>query len=263
MELLNNLYAAEHGYTGVQESIYVADHPDVIYWTVFFQERFKSLNIFEDYQYDSIESDFYKAKAVGTQWYRFSSFMPWFLCRAASMVDTNIKRHYVIQTAFEELGMRNADEIHPEMFKDATRMAGLVEADYESMKSYPAVTIQLEWLANALIDATSDDEVMGLLLGLECPAEENIDTLFNSLGINAKIKSKLEKTKFFKLHRAIETEHVRLTISNFLRFSIDEEARNNFTKGYDLGITFWLNYWKAVSALTIMLRNRALDEITT
>lgn len=247
-------FAAECGYTGVQESLYTAEHPEVVLWTNFFQNRFRSLQIFERFMESTGASDIHKAKAVGTQWYRFSSFMPWFLCRAASMVSDNIKRHYVIQTAFEELGMRDVNEIHPEMFKQATECAQLTYQDFEALKSYDLVTKVLDWLANALLHSTSDAHVMGMLLGLEGPAEENIDTLFGSLAYTGEIEEELMKTKFFRLHRAIECEHVRLTISNFLRFNTDEESKNAFITGFDDGIQFWENYWNSVSQLTESLR---------
>ena len=46
------------------------------------------------------------------------------------MVSTNEKRHYVIQTAFEELGMRDAREIHPDIWQ-VVKTAGVTDRDRE------------------------------------------------------------------------------------------------------------------------------------
>ncbi len=73
--------------------------------------------------------------------------------------------------------------------------------------------------------------------------------IFSSLGFSEDVKSKLAKTKFFVLHRQIELEHVRLTISNFLRFCETESLRNQFVIGFESGLKFWKHYWSGVAEL--------------
>jgi pyrroloquinoline quinone (PQQ) biosynthesis protein C len=105
----------------------------------------------------------------------------------------------------------------------------------------------LDDLWRSLVSFKSDSEVLGILLGLEIPAEENIEMIFTSLGYSESVSAVLAKTKFFALHRAIEIEHVRLTVSNFLRFCSTEEQRAQFVAGFDTGLEFWKRYWNAVS----------------
>lgn len=242
-------YANSVGYTGVNEKIYTHDNPELVQWTAFFYQRCDIDAIFGKFATLSESIKKPKAIAVATQWYRFSSFMPWFLSRAASMMPNNEKRHYVIQTAYEELGMRVVEEIHPEMFRATAITTGIDEHYFTDLKQYEPVTQQLAWLANQLLQCDNDSEVMGMLLGLECPANENIDTIFNALAINQEAENKAKESSFFKLHRAIEIEHVRLTVSNFLRFCPNELQKEQFIRGFDAGIHFWRGFWSEVGLL--------------
>ena len=242
-------FANNAGYTGVKEDLYTMDNPEIIEWTKFFHQRSDIDNIFGKFARTTKDIKIDKAIAVASQWYRFSSFMPWFLSRAASMVSDNEKRHYVIQTAYEELGMRDVEEIHPEMFREAAVEAGVKDECFKQLTNYEPVTKQLGWLANQLIQCDSDSEVMGMLLGLECPADENIDTIFNALAHNEIAKHQASESKFFKLHRAIETEHVRLTVSNYIRFCPDQTKKEQFIRGFDSGINFWRGFWGEISIL--------------
>ena len=242
-------FANNAGYTGVKEERYTMDNPEVIEWTKFFHQRSDIDNIFGKFASTTKDIKMQKAIAVASQWYRFSSFMPWFLARAASQVSDNEKRHYVIQTAYEELGMRDVEEIHPEMFREAAIEAGVIDENIKQLMNYEPITKQLGWLSNQLLQCDSDSEVMGMLLGLECPADENIDTIFNALSHNDIATRKTTEAKFFKLHRAIETEHVRLTVSNYLRFCPDQIKKEQFILGFDGGINFWRKFWGEVSIL--------------
>lgn len=235
----------EQQYLGVKEAVYSASHPEVLKWTKFFHDRTIQRDIFS--AMSEIEPSPEKARVVSVQWHRFSEFMPAFLCQAAAMVTTNEKRHYVVQTAFEELGMRDVHEIHPDMFWAAAATAGASDADRMRMRGPGPVQSVLDDLWRSLVSFKSDSEVLGILLGLEIPAEENIEMIFTSLGYSEPVRTELAKTKFFALHRAIEIEHVRLTVSNFLRFCSNEEQRAQFVIGFDAGLYFWKRYWSAVS----------------
>ena len=246
-------FANSAGYTGVKEGVYTIDNPEIVEWTNFFHQRSDIDNIFGKFARATKDIKLLKAIAVTSQWYRFSSFMPWFLARAASMVSDNEKRHYVIQTAYEELGMRDVEEIHPEMFREAAVQAGVKDENINQFMNYEPITKELGWLANQLFLCKRDSEVMGMLLGLECPADENIDTIFNAIAYNEEAKFQANEAKFFKLHRAIETEHVRLTVSNYLRFCPDQGQKDEFIRGFDSGINFWRGFWGEISILIASL----------
>lgn len=243
------LNAESLGYNGIQEQTFTADHPAVIEWTRSFEKLTAESAIFQDFEKNHPEPSRERAIVVGSLWHRFSAFMPWFLCQAAAMVSTNEKRHYVIQTAFEELGMRDAREIHPEMFWNAAEAAGVASDDRERVLSNPEPTNVLADLRSALLSYTTDEEVLGILLGLEIPARENIETVYSSLAHNKELRSSLDQHKFFCLHRQIETEHVRLTISNFLRFCATEDQKSRFVRGFNDGLRFWRRFWDSASAM--------------
>ncbi|BCA96951.1 hypothetical protein TUM19329_33120 [Legionella antarctica] len=247
-------FANQYGYTGVKEALYTSDHPEVVFWTGFFQNRFKERKIFEQFEEQTSGNDIHKAVAIATQWYRFSSIMPWILCKAATVVSNNIKRHYVIQGAYEELGMRDVNEIHPERFREAAIDAGVDESLFEKHQGFSRVNDSLDKLVKSLTTSKTDAEVMGILLGLECPAEENVETLFLGLALTPEIKAQLLKSIFFRIHRAIECEHIRLAVSNFLRFNSDEVSKKDFIKGFDQGIQFWVEFWSGLAQLTLKLR---------
>lgn len=233
---------SEQHYIGIQEQEYTANHRDILHWTEFFHSRVRSRAIFESFERAQPKS-FSRAKVVGVFWHRFSSFMPWFLCEAAARVSTNEKRHYVIQTAFEELGMRDVREIHPKMFWETAVHVGITESDKVRLAAIETGIEVLNSLRASILMAKDDETVMGLLLGLEIPAQENIETVFASLAHSKEAECELAVTKFFRLHRQIEIEHVRLTVSNFLRFCLTEEERARFIDGFDQGTSFWEKFW--------------------
>lgn len=241
----------ELGYHGIEEKLYTADHPEVIQWSGIFDERYRSKGIFERFEAKHPRPAKARAIVVGTQWHRFSADVPWVLCRAAAQVSTNRKRHYVIQTAFEELGMRDETQIHEEMFRATTYLVGVTRADYERLKQVPEVTRALTFLRAKLTSYRSDAPVLGLLLGLEIPARENIETVFSGLCHEPSHDKLLTGTTFFKFHRCLELEHIRLTVSNFLRFCATPAERRSFTTGFNDGIAFWDQFWRAVSAALV------------
>lgn len=242
----------ELGYNAVNDHIYTMESEVIKEWTRFFTDRAYQVLDFSKFHKEVPRSNA-KAVAVSTQWYQFSAFMPYFLCQAAAFMSTNEKRHYVIQTAFEELGMRDVDEIHPEMFKQCCVEAGIPGEMFQKLSAHEPVQALLLRLNDLMLASQDDDYIMGMLLGLELPAEDNISSIFHSCAFDSTAEAKLRTHKFFKLHMALECEHVRLTVSNFLRFSLATEAKNQFIAGFDEGIRFWVDYWQEMSHFAIGL----------
>ena len=231
------------GYSETKEATYTSEHPGIVTWTHEFGRKVEEKKIFDVFTTLHAEPSQEKARVVGVLWHRFSDFMPWFLCQAAAKVSSNEKRHYVIQTAFEELGMRDAGEIHPDMFWKAAQIAGVTDEARDRIRSASEPAEALNGLRAALSATQSDAEILGLLLGLEIPAVENIETILASLSHGDTVARQLNDHKFFKLHRMIETEHVRLTVANFLRFCSSENDKALFIKGFDRGLEFWERFW--------------------
>jgi hypothetical protein len=230
------------GYNLTIEDTFTSDNELVTLWTKRFEQLVQEQQIFSKF-YSVPTAPSERAAAVGSLWHGFSSFVPWFLCQACAKVSTNEKRHYVIQTAFEELGMRNSREIHADMFWDAAASTGLTNAAAEQINGSRHAKSTLDLLKNDLLSYNTDEEVLGILLGLEIPAIENIDAVFRSLTYTEGLRLKLSHHKFFKLHRQIEIEHVRLTVANFLRFCPNEDQQERFLIGFMDGLKFWKNFW--------------------
>jgi hypothetical protein len=57
----------------------------------------------------------------------------------------------------------------------------------------------------------------------------------------------LGETKFFAIHRIIESEHIRLSVSNWLRFCKTPQEKTEFMEGTHIGLMFWKQYWSCVS----------------
>ena len=248
------------GYTGIVESEYTSTSHEFKVALKHFENIKNSLEIFEKFETTTPRSE-ERAFVVANMWHHFSAFMPWFLCQASAMVTTNEKRHYVIQTAFEELGMRDVNEIHSFMFWNAAKLTNVHRKSGVTVlenKEFLAVILELR---QTILNYKTDEEILGILLGLELPAQENIETVLNSLCFTKALEKPITAHKFFVLHRQIETEHVRLTVSNALRFCPTEQQMSLFMCGLNDGLTFWRKFWKCAENLTQnVIAQRVLHE---
>ncbi len=237
------------GYSGTIESIFTVNHPDVINWTNYFHQKMNEREIFENFA-SNLPKDITTASIIATGWHAFSIFMPQFLCQAAAMVSNNLARHYVVQGAFEELGMRDSTQIHPDLFWAAIMSAEITRNDTVASKQ-SLISAALNDLKGKLLSYESDMQIFGVLLGLEIPAVENIETLFTSIAYDDNAKMMLGKSMFFILHREIEGEHIRLAVSNFLRFQQSKQDTDDFVLGFMAGIQFWSDFWGGMKAYAV------------
>lgn len=237
-----NNFQLDQYYNSAQETHFSSKNPQLLEWVDFFTTRFRQKKIFETFSLD-FESSTTNANIVAIAWHQFSEFMPYFLCQACALLSSNEKRHFAIQTAFEELGMRNVNKIHHNMFWDAAKSANCAE---DVIKYFTSIKTHLSWLKFLLLKAKNDSYVLGILMGLEGPAEENIELIFNSLAHDEPSKKILASHEFFVVHRQVEVEHVRLTVANFLRFCEKTDDRKDFINGFDDGIEFWNRFWNTV-----------------
>lgn len=247
MTQTNNL-AQSLGYASTVEKVHSIEHPEVKEWMSYFQKKIVESKIFQDFNDRTAKFGNAKAAVVANQWYQFSKFVPWLLCFAASRMSSNEKRHYVIQTAFEELGMRNVEEIHADLFKQAAESLSIKINQQENYENLDAGE-PIAYLANAVKNCKNESVVLGMLLGLEGPARENIETIFESMDYLSNEEVQLEKNVFFVLHRQIEIEHIRLTVANFLKFCFSPTQKEDFICGFEEGLTFWKMFWTKTSEL--------------
>ena len=175
-----------------------------------------------------------RSERLASCWYTFSEFMPWYLSHQASVVSTNQLRFSFIQIAHEELGEGNRLMVHSDKFLEAVLNTGLdVDKDL-SLES-------INWLKLNLVP--DDDHILGLSLGLEVIANENISTLLNLIGYTTEIKNKLASSFFFATHFINEDQHILINSNNYLRFCENEKNKESFMDGYLTGLEFWEKFW--------------------
>ncbi|WP_205827961.1 iron-containing redox enzyme family protein [Microbulbifer harenosus] len=224
----------------IPESVYDYDHPEVIYWTKYFQEEAAKHNVFVNIN-ATIQSkrSITAAESMATAWYDFTRYVPVFLCKAVALTTDPERQHHLIQIAYDELGGRDKEYIHSNLFLDAIKDAG-INLINESAASIKEV---LSGLDRTLVGISSQFGIVGLLLSFEIIAEENIETLFNCLCHDKKCEKPLSDSPFFKIHRADETEHIRHSVANYLRFCKTETQKREFKQSFDAGIDFWQRFW--------------------
>ncbi len=234
----------------VYEQAFSADHPEVLATVERLHLRQNVNKIFSDFNDSILKADDISALYVGATWSNFTAYVPKLLCGLASKAKSNLLRHYLIQTAFEELGGRNHKLIHCGLFDEAGSIIGF---DFRSS----AKNIHQESLvklANILNHNLSDSEIIGVTLGLEFPANLNISTLIESIAHTPLLQARLLKTPFFQIHTLIEDEHIRLSVANLLRFCTRPNELDKALVRFDEAIAFWRLFWRESSEIVISFR---------
>jgi hypothetical protein len=182
-----------------------------------------------------------RAMIVAEAWTDFSENITRLFALAASRVSTAAERLHIVRILYEELGFGDPSQIHSNHFREAVS----ISLGHAAAPSSPQHWLRVPWeiLETKLRTTSSDALVFGVLLGIELPAEQNIEAVFNSLAYDTKKSAELAQTDFFRIHRANEQEHIRLTVSNFKRFSGAEVSRADFFEGMEIGLEFWRMFW--------------------
>ncbi|MFR0687903.1 iron-containing redox enzyme family protein [Enterobacterales bacterium AE_CKDN230030158-1A_HGKHYDSX7] len=192
------------------------------------------------------------AQTMATAWYDFTRYVPTFITKAVAQTDDPERQHHLIQIAYDELGGKDKDYIHSKLFLEAIDKAGIRLVASSSASSIKEI---LKVLDQTLVGTGSQYGIVGLLLSFEIIAEENIETLFQSLCYDQASEESLAASPFFKIHRADETEHIRHSVANFLRFCQTERAREEFRISFDQGIDFWHRFWDQCARLVNLEAN--------
>ncbi len=213
-----------------------SDNPSIDELTAFFHKLAEVKSIFGANLEISKLDSFQNANIVATLWNQFSEFMPKFLSSIASGYVDNEERFSAVQIAWEELGEGNRNNIHAKIFRDAVEMLGI-------QTSLTGINCEsLNILKNFLVASPSDKERLGIGLGLEIMANENISTLFKYNCFNKDKKIKLAQSDFFKIHFKNEDEHIASNIKNFT-FCKSDKDKLDFIRGFKVGVKFWTSFW--------------------
>lgn len=234
----------------IPEQTYDYNHPEVIYWTRRFRDLGQKRDVFVNI-HATIKARRSReaAEIMARVWCDFSRHVPKFIARAVSHTDDPERQHHLIQIAYDELGGRNKKLIHSNLFLEALAKIGIHFAPQSKLTPIRSV---LDMLDESLVGAGSEEAIIGLLLSFEILAPENIETLFECLCFDDASGELLSASPFFKIHRQDETEHIRHSVANFLRFCPTEDDKEKFLKAFDVGLSFWERFWDQSSRLIIV-----------
>ena len=182
---------------------------------------------------------------LAAYWYHFSVFAADFLCLALPLLQNPVNRCYIAQTANEELGCGNPEQVHTVLLLEACAEAGL---DKHVILSYPTIEIDdvLSALKQQLLNAKNDYEIAGFFLGFEFLAEHNISHVFECLQLYAPSGEALRQTPYFQEHFKVEPEHIRRAITLAMNScTYDYQIKSVFDK-FHYTISFWNAFWGAV-----------------
>jgi Iron-containing redox enzyme len=242
----NNFNLASDNGTGprflMPESTYDHNHPEVVEATRKFSTQAAELNIFANID-AAIAQRRSKAAAaaMGHIWLGFSLHVPRFITGAVAQTSDPERQHHLIQIAVDELGGQDKERIHSTLFKNAVADIGIPLFPEEFMSARLEIVAMLDGLLDR---ANSDEAINGVLMSLEIPAERNIETLFDCLVFDEASRQSLSAAPFFTIHRQDETEHIRHSVANFLRFCNKTDAqRQAFLASFADGLSFWVRFW--------------------
>lgn len=235
----------------IPEATYGYDHPEVLYWTKTFLDNASSKNVFANIR-ATIENRRSEeaARAIAEMWYDFTRFVPTFISKAVVLATDPEWQHHFIQIAYDELGGKNKDHLHSKLFLD---MLSSVWLEIDTKESKNHIAHILAGMYQTMSDTRHQHAIIGLLLSFEIIAEENIETLFEGLCYKEDMRDTLSESKFFKIHRQDETEHIRHSIANYLRFCKTPAEKAEFQKAFNDGIDFWLRFWDQMARVVLVV----------
>lgn len=192
-----------------------------------------------------------RAKIIGSLWYHLSEAIVDVLCIALAKIEHPRIRHFVIQTAYEELGESREDKIHTDLLRETLHVAGVDDNDILAWSGHEQVQDAITSLQNDLQACASDAEICGMLLGMELIAYENIANVVDYLGYSKEISRKIADTEWVRLHNTLEEAHIQRSVGIFVRYVTDHVARRKFVQTFTRTMRFWECFWRSI-ALTAM-----------
>lgn len=246
METMTAAVNVEAGESRETSSIPSLDEK-VAHYTDFFLELADPDSIFQPFEAKIPEKSRETAKVIGSLWYHLSEAITDILCTALAKLENPYIRHFVIQTAYEELGENSEDMIHTTLLRQTLKVAGVEESDILKWSGEASVKETIDTLHQNLESCKSDAEISGLLLGLEIIAYENIQNVIDSLTYSDAVGKEVMATDWVRLHNTMEEEHIRRAVSVYVRFTPDFTSQRKFVHRFCQAIEFWQQYWGAIA----------------
>jgi len=190
------------------------------------------------------------ALRVAAYWYHFSVFAADFLCQALPLLQNHANRCYVAQTANEELGSGDPDQVHSVLLLEALTKAGI---DKQAILAYPTIELDevLEPFRQKLLRAKNDYEIAGFFLGFELLAEHNISHVFECLQPCECTREELRQTPYFQEHFQVEPEHIKRAITMGMNSCSSDRQIKSMLDAFHHSILFWNRFWSVVHQDTL------------
>jgi len=219
----------------------------VAHYTDFFLRLAKPEQIFPPFEAAIPEKSQETAAVIGALWYHLSESIVDFLCKALGQLENPYIRHFVVQTAYEELGEDSEDMLHTDLLRQTLRVAGVTDNDILEWSGDMGVKASLERLHAHLAACRSDAEISGILLGLEIIAFENIQNVINAISYSGEVGDAILETDWVRLHSTMEEAHIRRAVGVFVRFTPDLTSQRKFVHRFCQAMDFWKEFWGAVA----------------
>lgn len=217
-------------------------------YTRFFQNLARPTVLFDSFRAQVTARTPQRAKVVGSLWYHLSEAIVDILCISLSKLENPRIRHHVIQTAYEELGEDSEAKIHTLLLRECLHIAGVTDADILAWSGHEAVNQCIESLRENLLACVSDEEICGILLGMEIIAFENIGNVVDFLSYSDEVSERVNATEWVRLHNTLEEAHIHRSVSVFVQHVGDFTARRKFVQKYMQTIRFWARFWNAIAS---------------
>lgn len=192
---------------------------------------------------DTATQPYNRSLLVAQRWYAFSKFVPRILIASAHIAESEEQRSRLISIANDELGNGETDETHAKLFLRALFESGIELKGFSEDSS----SSNLNEVFDSLLDDLGDSSIaygLGMLCGLEIPAEEIVELLVDSLGHNEATRHSLSNSHFFVLHRQIEKAHKLHFAEHYILFCKgDNTKQRDFALGVERVLKFWKEYW--------------------
>lgn len=187
-------------------------------------------------------SNDYSCRLVAASWYKFSLEMLNILSIAVGKINNPRKKCFPAETLFEELGEGREKSIHCDLFLEVCNKLCIADKDRSSLLEVSNNSFLIDDLVLKVKSLDDENEILGLLYGLEIPANENIESLISGVSSSDQMYSVIEQLRFFKIHRVVEDIHIeRGAFSYFLCSHIG--ALDSFNKGIQISLEFWKEFW--------------------
>lgn len=179
----------------------------------------------------------------GLSWLYFSRKIIDLLEFVASQASLDFMKKNISAILEDEIGLKG-EQAHFEMYEDALKRVYLKETDY-SIASQWKSSLAFEQLLNETKSESCEYFNLGLILGLEIPANENIEMSLRII-CNEEEEQEISKMKYFLVHMVAEDEHINRNVLNYLNLT-SMVQRSQYLKGFRRGVDFWNIYWHKVA----------------